>query len=785
MGKLMILKNDLRKRKGHVVIIFLLSFLITLLIVTTASVLWKCNEIYDEMAKKVKIPEVVNLYPQNQIGSGTEVYEKLQKQKEVKHVNLKSILLMPEGNSVKMQGNDWYPSQIFLRPFPKSYTLADGSRKKDGIYLPITFKSSGKLNVGDNVTLKFTDKKLDVPIAGFFEDPCFGGELVGAKQLFLEKDTFQTLYSKESAYHGRLLELWLNPHGGKRFSDVMKDLNKETNVANGGIMYVEASSLKMAVMFLCDILMGLIFLFGLMLFIILLITVRYILLSSMEDDYREIGVLHAIGYTKNSMIAVKILFLFLQAAAGGICGVLISALTIPVLGNFALNGTGILWHKGLNVLPIMLSVAAVFLLIMLVTWRSLRKIKRLSTVQAIRNGNEDVYFTKRFHLSLDKLCILPLPAQISMKNMSVRLGQFALLIIVCGFMVFSMVSISALDENMHDIKKMSFLFGGSAADISITDRAQKTDQAYDKFKSFIKDIKQLGNVKLVYSTDMKYMNIEGQKMLLTAVSRFTKDNYQKPLEGRVPKYDNEIMITEIVGEYLGKRIGDTIEIENEGSKKEYLITGFYQSTSDLGKVVCVTTQGMRRLVPDFEYNSCGVLLKNESDLQKTMGQIKKRAMSDGMNVKIENAAAQMDKTIKGVQTGLLAVALLFYLLAILMTGLITFLLAITLLRKQKREFSIQRSLGYSVTALRLQFACSFGLAGLLGAALGAAAVYLFTNKMFGALFRTIGITVFHAELTVGSIALPVIILSGFLSLFSFLISGRIKKVGMRQLVEDA
>lgn len=795
----MILKNDLRKRKSQGAILFLLSLCIAILLVSTVTVLWKCNRIYEDMAEKAKIPQITNLFSAAQVQKGTKIYEKLKKQKEVKDVNLEDIIVMTEDNSVKMGENGWYSSMVFLRAFPETYTMAEGGRDKDGICLPVSLKSAMKLHVGDNVTIKFMDKKVDMPITGFFEDPWLGGTLIGFKQFFVEEDTFKKLYSQEKSYHGSILGMWLKPQAGKSFASVMKSLNARTGVTSSGILYTESSMLKKGTLLMTDIFMGLIFLFGLLLFLILLITVRYILLSALEDDYREIGVFHALGYTKNSLIAGKILFVVLLTAAGGICGFAACAFTIPVLGNFALSGSGILWHGGMVVLPGVLSVTAVFVVIFLVTWCSLRKIRRISTVQAIRNGNEDIYFTRRYHFQLDKLSALPLPLRLAVKNMSVRLGQFALLVIVCGLVVFSMVSISALNENMHNIKKMAALFGDVVSDISIVDRdlrtgdrdlrtgdsALRTGDSAKRFQAFMDKAKSLDHVRLLYSADSAYMSIEGQKMLFSAVDRFTKDKNQKPLKGRFPKYENEIMITKIVGEYLGKDIGDTVEVENEGHKAKYLITGFCQSISDAGKNAHITTEGMKRLNPDFQYSRCELLLKNEAHLHKTMEQIRRLAKSENLNLKVEDVGAETAKMMDGVQKGILGVVLLFYLLAILMTGLITFLLAITLLRKQKREFSIQRSLGYPVTTLRLQFAYSFGLAGMMGAVLGTAAVFLFTNKMFSALFRFIGITQFHADVTVGGIALPIGILAGFLVLFSFWISRRIKKVGTRQLVEDA
>lgn len=785
MRILMVLKNDMRKRRGQSVVILLLSLLITVLLATTVSVLWKSNRLYDDTAQKLKTPEVVNIYSAAQQDEGVEVFKKLEKQSEVKSAFLEDILLMTDNNSVKMGSNDWYSSSVFLRVIPEEYTLEEGERQKDGIYLPISLKSGQQMEIGDLIVLKFGDTSLELPVAGFFEDPFLGGTMIGFKQLFLEEEYFQSItrQSYSDSYQGKLLGMWLEPHEGTSYASVMKELNERTKVTSSGIMYTEIALLKTATMLMSDIFLGLIFLFGMLLLIILLITVRYMLASSLEDDFKEIGVLHSLGYTKRVLVTGKMLQIFLLSAAGGLLGFICSMYTIPVLGGYALDGTGILWHGGVELAPAILAVLAVFLFILFVTWMSLRRIRKISTVQAIRNGNEDVYFKKRYQIPLERLSFLPLPVRMAVKNMSVRLPQFLLLVIVCGFMVFSMVSISALNENMHDLKKISVLFGSTISDISVVDRAEKTEENAEKFEAFMEEVKKQDNVQLVYSSEHEYMSIDGQKMLLSAVSEFADGNYQEPLEGRIPKYDNEIMTTEIAADYLGKKIGDTVEIQNGERTSEYLITGYYQSSNDAGKIACVTAEGYKRLVPDFHYSTFEVLQKDGADLKQTTKQIKTLAADSGMKLKIEDIGNEIESVMEEAQAGILALVILFYMLAVLMTGLITFLLATTLLKKQKREFAVQRSMGYPLRSLRLQFACSFGLAGLMGAVLGVAAVGLFTDRMFSALFGSIGITKFKADITAVSVGLPILILAGFLVLFSYLISRRIRKIGTRQLVE--
>ena len=192
----------------------------------------------------------------------------------------------------------------------------------------------------------------------------------------------------------------------------------------------------------------------------------------------------------------------------------------------------------------------------------------------------------------------------------------------------------------------------------------------------------------------------------------------------------------------------------------------------------------RKIFSGYKYHSCEILLKDQSKEQKVIKRIGQIGRKNGLDLKIESVRDQVEEMMSDIQNGILALVVLFYVLCLCMSGFITFLLSMTFLKQQKRDLAIQRSLGYSVRQLRLQFALGFGIIGLSGALLGVLSVALLTNRMFGALFGSIGITKFHAEITAAGIVTPVISLTVFLIAFSYLISRVIKKYGVRQLSED-
>lgn len=68
-----------------------------------------------------------------------------------------------------------------------------------------------------------------------------------------------------------------------------------------------------------------------------------------------------------------------------------------------------------------------------------------------------------------------------------------------------------------------------------------------------------------------YFSINGEEYHCT----IWKDTELIPAtKGRVPLYDNEIIITDIVAEELNLNIGDKVTVSHNNKKETYIISGF-------------------------------------------------------------------------------------------------------------------------------------------------------------------------------------------------------------------
>ena len=77
----------------------------------------------------------------------------------------------------------------------------------------------------------------------------------------------------------------------------------------------------------------------------------------------------------------------------------------------------------------------------------------------------------------------------------------------------------------------------------------------------IKEIESEANVKGKFKLEGNYKSVDNSKILVMVIEDLG-EVLNKPLEGRNPKYSNEVVITTIMSDLLQKSIGDTIVVEN-------------------------------------------------------------------------------------------------------------------------------------------------------------------------------------------------------------------------------
>jgi putative ABC transport system permease protein len=282
--------------------------------------------------------------------------------------------------------------------------------------------------------------------------------------------------------------------------------------------------------------------------------------------------------------------------------------------------------------------------------------------------------------------------------------------------------------------------------------------------------------------DGDFIFIEGEEFMTDVTEDFGELEGFSLYEGRSPETSNEAAIGGIPAEKLGKSIGETIRISFGNKEEDYIITGFTQSGNYFGKKVGLTDEGFSRLAPDFSPNYIYIYLEEGEPADAFIETLESRygnAISKPMN---------MDELLEAETRAYIAIcALLAAAILIITAAVVTLILYFvikTLIARRRRDFGVQKALGYTTFQLMEQIALSFLPVVSAGAVVGVIMGYFGINPMISALFRSVGIMKFDMIVPFAWMALLCAGIAFMSYAIAMLISYRIRKISAYILITE-
>ena len=106
-----------------------------------------------------------------------------------------------------------------------------------------------------------------------------------------------------------------------------------------------------------------------------------------------------------------------------------------------------------------------------------------------------------------------------------------------------------------------------------------------------------------------------------------------------------------------------------------------------------------------------------------------------------------------------------------------------LLRSERRDMAILRSMGMTCARLRISFALRFVIVVLFGAVIGTAIASLCADSLIAQLVRLFGVGAFQSSLRVWEIAFPAVSVTAAFALFAYACSRKIRKTMLTSILE--
>lgn len=567
------------------------------------------------------------------------------------------------------------------------------------VYVPVCYRLQYSLACGDS--FQIGEEKLT--IAGFLRDSQMNSMMASSRRFLVCDADYERLRPLGSEEY--LIEFLLED--GTDTGVFAAAYAAAGLPANGPAITKALVRLMNA---LSDgILILVIFFVSLVVMAIVLLCIRFLLLTRLEQDRREIGMLKAVGIAAKDIRGLYFAKYIVLSAVGAVLGLLLALiLQKPLTGQMrelygTSDGGALLWC---------LTAAGVLLtegLLLLAIRKMLRRTERVSAVEVLagvpgqkRRGGWRQY----------------LPVALA--------ATAGMLLILFPCNLYSTLSSPAFVTYMG--------IGGAQLRLDIRQNVEAGKTAA-RAAQLLEEDKEVADYAVYVTRILQTQKKDGEKCNLMVE---TGDHTAFPVsytDGRAPTGATELALSVLNAEELGLSVGDKITLSAGEDTWECTVCGIYSDITNGGKTAkaCFAPQAApvlwcicyADLVPDTDsgkwQSDCGALFAGE-----------------GIPAEIADIADYVQgtygQTLSQVQLAAFVAAgialLILLVVVVLFTGLLT--------EQDRSGISLKKALGFTTRSIRRQYLLRGMTAAASGAVAGILAEMLFGERLCGLLLRSLG-----------------------------------------------
>ncbi|MDE6313623.1 MAG: ABC transporter permease [Lachnospiraceae bacterium] len=696
MGKfLFIIKHNLKKKKSDVAVLIFLIALASLLLYTSISVFLGMGSVLDEAYQAANTADLLLINNSDQ----KKLEKLLGEQQEVEAEETAPVLYFLQADYRK-EGEAEKSQMAFLIggvEEPRTIGLLAGYDKttveRNEILLPYYMKSSEGFAKGDTIFLTLGKKEYSFQIAGFVEDPMFAIPLnINLYRVYISQQCMEEIGADNSEV--KLLEYKVRLKRGYDSFEFEKKmtsiLNKEMPELSG--LGVNWTTMKGGDGIMSFISMGIVLVFSVLLMVVILLIMRFSISNFMEMNRKNTGTLQAAGYTTAQMMFTTLMEMGTIAVVGIFFGLLLGVAGSNVIGSFEGMMLGVSWTQSGSVKGAMAVICTILGIVLLIAYLCGRAYKKLSVLDSLRGGIYNHNFKKNY-FPFDKVK-LPQSLIFAGKSFMQEKGKTISLFCIVAVLAFSSCVGLGLYENFgistEVIMKMA---GTETGNLAV---------AGENLAQIGKNIEQWEEVENVLFAGTVSISVESE----TEETTVTCDVWENPsllhnemiINGRVPKYENEIVLTTSIAKQLHVKMGDTVYVTGTGERLPYLVSGIDQKMNNMGLKTMLTAEGIERLNGDFLVSYLYIYTREGVSFEEMEQKLRKGYP--------ENEVLDVERQVKEVTTGvsfaMAAICAVFVVITIFVVTLVEILLIRAKIIRERRNYGINKALGFTTRQLMAQ-----------------------------------------------------------------------------------
>ena len=674
-------------------------------------------------------------------------------------------------------------SQIFFlyketediyRVFNKNFTAYNENPEpleKGEIYIPYGLKAASNIEIGSVISFGSEDNPENFTVKGFVEEAFVGSASIGIKRLFISDSDFERIYENaDDLYIAKAADIGVNLTDDADYITIKEEINDMCGLISSSFISISKTETIQYTKIYSEFGSKILLAFLILLIIIVIISIRHSISTSIEMEYINLGILKSQGFTSGKIRLVYVLQYLIAEIIGSIIGLIISIPALKGLGMLFQQITGLLTATDISFLKCSIMAAALIAITMIFVVLSTAKAAKISPVRAISGGKSEIHFDSRLNIPVKAK---PLSFFIGLRQFTSRVKSYGGSVLIVALLVYFMMTISILSQ-----KLTSDVFEEGSLNPNITANMTKDFDIdnMDEVEQAVLDVD--ADAKTIFTLN-KYVMADGIEIACSSYNR--PDDMHKPIDGRMPIYDNEVAVTEISADIFGKGIGDTITIDSKNTE-EFIITGTYQGFNDLGKTILITAEGLNKIdksKPLFIAELSDISLLNEAEkaLNDKFGGVIKKLETNTE----ENSNEGLIELIDFILTILLIVV---YAISITFSAVVISMICSKSFIKERTDIGIFKAMGFTASTLRTQFAFRFMIIAAIGSCIGGIASFFLTSPLLVILLRMAGLTQLDADINFITFIIPAAAISLSFFIFAYIAARKINTVEIRELISE-
>ncbi len=593
------------------------------------------------------------------------------------------------------------------------------------IYVPLTYLQDGSVRVGERATVA----GRTMTVAGPLRDSQMQPLLSSSKRFLVSRDDFEAIrpsgrveYLVEFRLHdlaalGAFETAYTNAGLEANGPTLTYPLFRTINGLADGLMIAVlllVSALVIAIAFLC---------------------IRFTLLAKIEEDYREIGVMKAIGLRVSD---IKKIYLAKYAALAAVGGLLGYGLSFVFQGALLENIRVYLGESAnASLAPVLglVGVALVWVAIVAYVNGVLGRFRRIAPATAIRFGSAPEAPRGRRPLRLTMNGLLGTNTFLGLQDVLARRNLYATMLVVMVLAAFIII----VPRNLHHtIASDSFVSYMGVGDVDLRIDVTQAEDTAARVAEVAAAIENDGDVaRFVVLTTKAFRATldDGSEGRITVE---LGDHSMFPItyaSGRAPSSGDEIALSVMQASDMNKGVGDVLTLTIAGQDRDLTVCGTYSDVTNGGKTakatfLDATAEPMRSVI--------GAELRDPALLEAKAAEYAARFEFAKVSDLDAFIAQTYGPTIAAI--GVASYAAIG--VAVATTVLVTLLFMRMLIAKDRYAIAVMKAFGFTNADIKAQYLTRAAAVVVLGILLGTLLANTLGEVLAGAVIGTFGATSF-------------------------------------------